>query len=79
MDSTEIDNESIIETGKHKPIKMVLVGDGGSAKQLEFAWEKLTDRVKAVTSEKPISVRWNRRTGAYELIDKQDWFKNSDE
>lgn len=69
MDSIKTDNELMIETGKCKPIKMVLVGDGGSAKQLEFAWEKLTDRVKSATSEKPILVRWNKRTGTYEVMD----------
>lgn len=79
MASTEIDNELIIETGKHKPIKMVLVGDRGSAKQLESACAKLADRVKAATSEKSVFVRWNKRTGVYELIDKQDLFKSPDE
>lgn len=69
MASTEIDNELIIETGKHKPIKMVLVDDECSATELESACEKLTDRVKAATSEKPILVRWNKRTGTYEVMD----------
>jgi hypothetical protein len=56
-----------------------MVGDGGSVTELESAYEKLIDRVKAATSEKPISVRWNKRIGAYEIIDKQAWFKNSGE
>lgn len=75
MASIEIDNELIIESGKHKPIKMVLVGDECSATEPESAWEKLTDRVKAVTPEKPVFVRWNKRTGTYELIDQRDLFK----
>lgn len=78
MDSTKIDNELIIETGKCKPIKMVLVGDGSFAEQLESACKQLADRVKATTSEKPIFVRWNKRIGAYEVVDKQDWFKDAD-
>lgn len=78
MDSIEIDNEIIIETGKCKPIKMVIVGDGGSAAELESAYAKLTDRAKAVTPEKPVFVRWNKRTGTYELIDKRDLFKTPD-
>lgn len=79
MDSTEIDNELIIEIGRHKPIKMVLVGDRGSTEQLESACKKFADRVKAATSEEPIWIRWNKRTGIYEVVDKQDLFKNSDE
>lgn len=78
MASIEIDNELIIESGKHKPIKMVLVGDEYSTEQPESAWKKLTGRVKAATSEKPVFVRWNKRTGTYELINKQDLFKNPD-
>lgn len=79
MDSTKIDNELIIETGKCEPIKMVLVGDGSFAAELESACAKLADRVKAATSEKSVFVRWNKRTGVYELIDKQDLFKSPDE
>lgn len=79
MDSIKIDNGLKTETGRYKPIKMVFVGDGSFVAELESACEKLADRVKAVTSEKPVFVRWNKRTGAYELIDKQDLFKNPDE
>lgn len=70
MDSTEIDNELIIEAGKCKPIKVVLtVNQEDSVAEPESAWGKLTDRVKAVTPEKPVFVRWNKRTGTYELVD----------
>lgn len=79
MDSIKTDNELIIETGKCKPIKMVMVDDGGSVAELESAYEKLIDRVKAVTPEKPVFVRWNKRIGTYELIDKRDLFKAPDE
>lgn len=79
MDSIKIDNEIIIEPGRYKPSKAIFEGDVRSITELESAYEKLTDRVKAAISEKPIFIRWNKRTGAYEVLEKQDWFKNSDE
>lgn len=79
MDSIKIDNEIIIEHGRYKPSKAIFEGDVRSITELESACVKLTDRVKAVTPEKPVFVRWNKRTGAYEVLEKQDWFKNSGE
>ena len=65
MDSIKIDNGLKTETGRYKPIE----GDECSATELESAFEKLTDRVKAATSENPILVQWNKRTGTYEVMD----------
>ena len=69
MDSIKIENGLKTETGRYKPIKVIFEGDECSAEQLESACAKLTDRVKAATSEKPILVRWNKRTGTYEVMD----------
>lgn len=69
MELIKIDNGLKTETGRYKPIKVIFEGDECSATQLESACEKLTDRVKAATSEKPIFVRWNKKTGTYEVID----------
>lgn len=78
MDSIKIDNGLKTETDRYKPIKVIFEGDECSATEPESVWEKLTDRVKTATSEKPVFVRWNKRTGTYELIDKRDLFKNPD-
>ena len=93
MDSIKIENGLKTETGRYKPIKVIFEGDECSAEQLESARKKLTDRVKAATSEKPIFFRWNKRTGTYEVMDnslerakifedwlmEQDWYKISGE
>ena len=69
MDSIEIDNGLKTETDRYKPIKIIFEGDECSATEPESACEKLADGVKSATSEKPILVRWNKRTGTYEVMD----------
>ena len=69
MDSIKIENGLKTETGRYQPIKVIFEGDECSVTELESACEKLTDRVKAATPEKPILVRWNKTTGTYEVMD----------